>query len=176
MDRKFLGVFSEKTSMQVLIGAAYDSLPSATVRAFMDDDRCRLIDEQTPLARIVQTFIGTPLRRLPVVREDRVVGMVSRSNLLRAKIQMPSKSAADYMDRTARTVNANDDLLSLADIFLHTPYRRLPIVEDGKLIGQVSRRDVLKCAYHLMDPLEKLPNRFLYVSALDDGGSQFAGS
>ena len=81
-------------------------------------------------------------------------------------------SVADCMDRKARTVTKNDDLLTLAEIFLNTPYRRLPVVQDGKLIGLVSRRDVLNCAYHLMDPLEELPDRFLYISAVDKGGSQ----
>lgn len=171
-DRTFCGMFSEKTSMRVLIGAAYDSLPSATVDAYMDCDRSRLIDEETPLARILQIFVETPFRRLPIVRDDRVVGLVNRGNLLRVKIEMPNKSVAECMDQTARTVTKNDDLLTLAEIFLHTPYRRLPVLQDGKLVGLVSRRDVLNCAYHLMDPHEELPNKFLYISALDKGGPQ----
>ena len=172
VDHTFRGMFSEKTSMRVLIGAAYDSLPSATVSAFMDCDRSRLFDEQTPLAKILKIFIDTPFRRLPIVRGDQVIGLVNRGNLLRAKIEMPNMSVADCMDRKARTVTKNDDLLTLAEIFLNTPYRRLPVVQDGKLIGLVSRRDVLNCAYHLMDPLEELPDRFLYISAVDKGGSQ----
>ena len=139
-NRTFLGVFSEKTSMRVLIGAAYDSLPSAAVSAFMDCDRSRLIDEPTSLATILRIFIETPFRRLPVVRGDRVVGMVNRRNLLRANLTMPNLAVANYMDRQARTVSKDDDLLTLAEIFLSTPYRRLPVVQDGKLIGQVSRR------------------------------------
>ena len=172
VDHTFRGMFSEKTSMRVLIGAAYDSLPSATVSAYMDCDRSRLFDEQTTLGKILNIFIDTPFRRLPIVRGDQVVGMVNRGNLLRAKIEMPNLSVADCMDRKARTVTKNDDLLTLAEIFLHTPYRRLPVVQDGKLVGLVSRRDVLNCAYHLMDPLEELPDRFLYISAVDKGGSQ----
>lgn len=172
IDHTFRGMFSEKTSMRVLIGVAYDSLPSATVSAFMDCDRSRLFDEQTPLAKILKIFIDTPFRRLPIVRGDQVVGMVNRGNLLRAKIEMPNMSVAECMDRKARTVTKNDDLLTLAEIFLNTPYRRLPVVQDGKLIGLVARRDVLNCAYHLMDPHEELPDRFLYISAVDKGGSQ----
>jgi CBS domain-containing protein len=171
-DRTFRGTFSEKTSMRVIIGAAYDSLPSATVGAFMDSDTSRLIDEQTTLARILRTFIETPLRRLPVVRSGKIVGMVSRRDLLRAAREMPTMMVADCMDCNARTVTRKDDLLSLAEIFLTTPYRRLPVVEDGKLVGQVSRRDVLNCAYHLMDPVAGLPGRFLYLSALEEDASQ----
>lgn len=163
-NRTFLGVFSEKTSMQVLIGAAYDSLPSATVSAFMDCDRSRLIDEPTSLARILRIFIETPLRRLLVVRGDQIIGMVNRRNLLRSNITMPNLAVANYMDRKARTVSKDDDLLTLAEIFLSTPYRRLPVVQDGKIIGQVSRRDVLSCAFHLMDPPKELTDRF-YISS-----------
>ena len=160
-NHNFRGMFSEKTSMRVLIGAAYDSLPSANVSAFMDSDRSRLIDEQTTLGAIARIFIETPFRRLPVVRGEQVVGLVNRGNLLRANVEVPEATVADYMDPSARTVTENTDLLTLAEIFMNTPYRRLPVVENGKLVGQVSRRDVLNSAYHLMDPPKEAPNRFL---------------
>lgn len=171
-DHTFLGMFSEKTSMRVLIGAAYDSLPSASVHAFMDHDRSRLIDDATTLGAIARVFIETPFRRLPIVCHDRVVGLVTRGNLLRSSVEVPDATVADYMDSKAKTVNENADLLTLAEIFMNTPYRRLPVVEDGKLVGLVSRRDVLDSAYHLMDPPKETPQRFLYVSALSDANTE----
>jgi CBS domain-containing protein len=171
-DHTFLGMFSEKTSMRVLIGAAYDSLPSATVKAFMDKDRSRLIDEQTTLGAIAMIFIDTPFRRLPVVRGDRVVGLVNRGNLLRTDVEVPQATVGDYLDSRARTVTENTDLLTLAEIFMNSPYRRLPVVENGKLMGLVSRRDVLDSAYHLMDPPKETPHRYLYMSALEGANTE----
>ena len=78
----YLGVFSEKCSMQVLLDAAYDQLPSNEVRMFMNTD--------------------------------------------------------------AMTIEPDTQLLSMAQVFLLTNHRRLPVLEDGVLIGQVSRRDVMR--------------------------------
>jgi CBS domain-containing protein len=93
-DGRYLGVFSEKCAMQVLLDAAYEQLPTCEVRAFMDAD--------------------------------------------------------------AQTISPSTHLLSVAQVFLLTPYRRLPVVEAGMLVGQVSRRDVLRV---WMDAIDHVPNR-----------------
>jgi hypothetical protein len=46
--------------------------------------------------------------------------------------------------------------LSIAQVFLLTPYQRLPVVEGGMLVGQVSRSDVLRV---WMDAIEQAPSR-----------------
>ena len=92
-DGRYVGVFSEKCAMHVLLDAAYEQLPVHEVRAFMDTE--------------------------------------------------------------AQTISPETHLLSVAQVFLLTPARRLPVLEDGKLIGQVSRRDVLTC---WMELIEQVPS------------------
>lgn len=81
---KFLGIFSEKSSLQFVIDAAYDSLPSANLMRFVDCDP-PTINEDTDLLTIAQTFLDASCRRLPVLdRDGRLLGQLSRRDLLQA--------------------------------------------------------------------------------------------
>lgn len=194
-DGRFLGVFSEKTSMSVLVQAAYEQLPSTEVAAFMDADFGRTILEDVSFLECARIFRETPYRRLPVLRGGRLVGLVSRRDVLRnsselaAMIQerqvivsappqaaIEDETAADtildrvrhFLDVEAETIEENTDLLSIAKEFLHTPYRRFPVVRDGRLIGQVSRRDVLSATHSLMEITPQRESSLLYLSALNN--------
>lgn len=87
-DGSFLGVFSEKCSMQVLLDAAYDQLPSNQVRAFMDCD-AKTISPETDIWSVAQVFLLTTYRRLAVIDEEgKLIGQVSRRDVLRAALDM----------------------------------------------------------------------------------------
>ena len=196
-ERRFLGIFSEKTSMSVLVSGAYEQLPTARVGAFMNPDKDRVIDEEMPLHEIIQIFLETPYRRLSVLREDRLVGQISRSDVLRAqhhlaanvkKLAAGGVAAADvnsplagaeqsrfdvatYMDREAQTISPNADLLDIAQVFLHTPYRRLPVIRDNRLLGQVSRRDLLAARFEQLAIVPQRKRSLLYLSSVSDSGT-----
>lgn len=198
-QRKFLGIFSEKTSMQVLISAAYEQLPTCRVEAFMNKDPLRVIEEGTSLLAIAQLFLDTPYRRLEVLRDGRLLGQISRRDVLRAEHHLsmyvhdhdenlaknswmihrsdseeqsqqqplPSPEVSSFMDQQARTINEETDFLQIARIFLDTPYRRLPVLRETELVGQISRRDVLKMAHDLMAIApKKSDSTLLYLSSL----------
>ncbi len=83
-----------------------------------------------------------------VDEEWRVVGVLSEKDCLRmfangAYNKSPSGHVRDYMSTDVTTIEPSTDLFTIADIFLKNSFRRLPVIENGKLIGQISRRDVL---------------------------------
>ena len=49
-----------------------------------------------------------------------------------------------FMTRSISTIKSDDDLFSVVDIFLKNNFRRLPVLDGEKLVGQISRRDILK--------------------------------
>ena len=69
-------------SMKVLIDAAYEGLPTNQVQAFMDWEPVT-IKPDTQLFSIIQSMINNNRRRLPVLDGTRLVGQISRRDIMR---------------------------------------------------------------------------------------------
>ncbi len=79
----FVGVFSEQCSISLLVAAAYDSAPTNRIDPFVDRD-VATIEPETDLLTIAERFINTHQRRLPVLDNGRLVGQISRRDVLKA--------------------------------------------------------------------------------------------
>ena len=47
------------------------------------------------------------------------------------------------MSASPETLDADLDLVTAAEWFLNSDYRRFPVLRDGELVGQISRADIL---------------------------------
>ena len=80
---------------------------------------------------------------LPVCEAERVVGVVSEADL----IGKSGATVGDVMTSPATTVTETTGLEQVADKLTQQRIRRLPVVDaKGRLVGVVSRRDVLRWA------------------------------
>lgn len=90
----------------------------------------------------------------PVLNEKReLVGMLSEKDCLKVLVQssyhnIPSGKGKvmDYMSANVKTLEMDMDVVSCANEFLSTYYRRFPVTENGILKGQISRRDIMRAA------------------------------
>jgi CBS domain-containing protein len=78
-----------------------------------------------------------------------LIGMLSEKDCLRVAVLANTAGAGealvgDYMTTDVESVTPDTDLLDVAQRFVRAPYKRLPVVERGKLVGQISRIDVLR--------------------------------
>ena len=87
---------------------------------------------------------------LPVVDErERMVGILPEYALL-ALAYDPSivgDKVSQHMTTDVLTVDANDPVRKVADLCIVHRVRRVPVLENGRLVGLISRRDVLKAVY-----------------------------
>jgi predicted transcriptional regulator len=119
-----------------------------TVRELMKDKVVTLKPDMD-MEEAINTLLKHKVSGATVVDEqNNIVGVFSEKDCLRifangAFNMSPGSRVADYMSRDIVTVDADVDVFTVAEIFLKNPFRRLPVVENGVMIGQISRRDVL---------------------------------
>ncbi|MCG8311308.1 MAG: CBS domain-containing protein [Cytophagales bacterium] len=90
----------------------------------------------------------------PVLNERKeLIGIISEQDCLRVVIdsvyhnQPVSKHLVkDYMQKDIISVSHDSDVVDVANMFLKHRFRRFPVVKDGILQGQVSKRDILRAA------------------------------
>ena len=87
----------------------------------------------------------------PVVdSRGRLLGIITETDLLKLLTQgiqghSPTDvTVADYMSTDVVTVPQTADIYYVAGIFLNNNFRRLPVVEDGKIVGAITRYDLLR--------------------------------
>ena len=92
---------------------------------------------------------------MPVVDENsKLLGMITEKDCLKIVLNAGyynewGGSIREFMSHDVESVDDNMTLVDLAEKFLNGPYRRFPVVNKGRLVGQVSRHDVLKALLSL---------------------------
>lgn len=107
-----------------------------------------------PIQEVIATIITKKIAGAPVLDDKQcLVGMISEKDCLRIIVEqayynMPgeTRKVSDYMTRKVQTLSPQTTVLEAAIEFLNSPIRRFPVVENDKLIGQVSRRHILRAA------------------------------
>jgi len=131
----------------------YEAVTKYMVRA---SDMITFRPDQT-IQDVIDIIIEKRISGAPVLDENRkLVGIISEKDCLKVivdqayhNLPMSNRKVADYMTEKVKTLSPNSDVVEAANEFLNTAIRRLPIVENGVLIGQVSRRDILKAAKNI---------------------------
>lgn len=98
----------------------------------------------------IDVLVQNRISGAPVVDDHgNLVGLLSEKDCMKVAIQAGyyeelGGRVEDYMSKKVITVESESSVLDLAKMFLEKGPRRYPVVEDNRLVGQISRRDVLR--------------------------------
>ena len=118
------------------------------VREVMTTDNLLMIGEDDSLAAAAHKMTWGRCRHLPVVRDHEVVGVISERDILAwlgegHRLDAPTDLVRAAMVTPAKVASADDDLGEVAARMLSFRIGCLPVVIGGKLVGMVTRGDLL---------------------------------
>ena len=122
-----------------------------TIRDVMNT-RPRTLSPDMPILRAIEFLLRNDTPCVPVVDDRRhVVGVISEKDCLRLvaegdalQHEVPHGVVADFMTAAVVSLPPGMDIYYAAGRFLQEPYRRYPVIENGVLVGEISRRDLLR--------------------------------
>ncbi|MEP1035022.1 CBS domain-containing protein [Ekhidna sp.] len=105
-----------------------------------------------PMHEVVDALMKHKISGGPVVNNDgELVGVISEGDCLKEVVKgkydnMPifTGLVEEHMAKNVITVSPDLNIFEAAQMFLEKRLRRFPVIHDGKLIGQISQKDVMK--------------------------------
>ncbi|HBL65368.1 MAG TPA: CBS domain-containing protein [Achromobacter sp.] len=131
------------------------------------------VTARTPVSQIMHALLDREISAVMVLGDDgALMGIVSEGDLVRRKdsghqkkldhwlaalaegeslnldflhsLQLSEQTAANVMSSPAITVRETAGVAEIADVLLSHGIKRVPVTREGKLVGVVSRRDILR--------------------------------
>ena len=125
------------------------TLQAQRVRDFMTKDVVSVTPE-TEIMRAVHRLVSEDISGLPVVDEHgMLLGIVTERDCIEVAVhagyfdEMGGR-VDQFMTTEVETVTPGSTLMDVAELFARSPFRRCPVIEEGKLVGLIGRRDVLR--------------------------------
>ena len=121
------------------------------------------VKADTPIYEALYLLAKNKISGIPVVDdEEQVVGVLSEKDVLKIlfdkKLDVNS-TVDDYMSRDVICFTEEDGAIDVCKFFIRSNIRRVPIVKDNKLVGIVSRADIIPL---ILEAKNKISN-FRYI-------------
>jgi CBS domain-containing protein len=130
-----------------------------SVKNYMASDLITFTPETNVLAAM-RTLLKHKISGAPVIDETGwIVGILSEYDCLKPNLESSyhhdmGTLVKNCMSKEITTIDVNASLTQAAELFIKHGVRRLPVLENKKLIGQISRRDVLRAINESVETIE----------------------
>lgn len=124
------------------------------VRDFMSTDLVTLLPD-TEILRATHILLKNDIAAAPVVDADgALLGILTERDCIRVVLDAGYHSeyggqVADFMSKDVQTLAAGDSIVDAAKKFCGQEFHRYPVMENNRLVGFLSRRDVMRALEHI---------------------------
>ena len=134
--------FIKKNVEKIIYETAFDYMTSKVITFKADQG----------IIEVIETITKRKISGAPVINDNgEIIGIITEKDCLRLIYDEkyhnlpPNKgNVINYMSKKVVTVDYKTRIDELANMFMNSNFRRYPVLKDGKMVGIISRRDVLK--------------------------------
>ena len=100
--------------------------------------------------RAINVLVKNKIAGAPVLDEDgNLVGLLTEKDCMQVVINATYHSeyaglVSDFMSTDVEVMDAEETVVNAANRFLNKRYHRYPVMHDNRLVGQISRADVIR--------------------------------
>lgn len=109
--------------------------------------------EKTPVYKAVRLLLENEITGIPVVDHDMVlVGILTEKDVLKlyhAPEYGKKQTVDDFMTQPAVYFDEDESLLDICNCLIDYTFRRVPVTSRGKVVGIISRPDIIRCILEL---------------------------
>ncbi len=140
------------------------SYKGAVLEKVKDDDQLMRVSDwmstnlitfspDQPIYEVIETLLKNRISGAPVVNEmNECIGVISEGDCLKEIVKgkydnIPTLAGkvSDHMATNVVHIEPHINVFEVAQMFLNLRLRRLPVIDQfGKLIGQISQKDVMR--------------------------------
>ncbi|MFT5262822.1 MAG: putative transcriptional regulator [Polaribacter sp.] len=114
--------------------------------------------KDTDINVVIKSLLDNRISGAPVLDDNgQVVGLIDDKDCLNIlfgnvynRLPTTTDTVSNYMSNVMKSISVNQTILDVASVFISSPYKRLLVMDDNnKLVGQISRRDILRAIQEL---------------------------
>lgn len=108
------------------------------------------LESDIEILHALNTLVDNDIAGAPVVDKDgALIGMLTEKDCMKVALNATYHSeyggiVADFMSKDVEVMSPDDNIVDAARRFLERRYHRYPVVDNDRLVGQISRRDVMR--------------------------------
>ncbi len=104
------------------------------------------VDKDMTLNEVIKMLVRERVTGLPVIDDEMcLLGMVTEKDILKMLYNKEkSKTVQELMTRDVVKFDEEDDLINIFKCLVNNSFRRVPVMSKGRLVGIISRRDIIK--------------------------------
>lgn len=108
---------------------------------------------------VIDSLLRHRISGAPVLNDNgEVVGLIDDKDCLNVlfgsvynRMPVGPETVSKYMSNVMKSISVHDNIMDVAYVFSSSPYKRLLVKDDqNKLVGQISRRDILSAIKDMM--------------------------